>query len=1102
MKVRTSVLRGFALLALSSLTFAACDEKTVVPEPIPPAITVTVAPQAMTLQVGQSNSFVAVVNNSTNQAVTWSSTNTAVATVNASGVVTAVSPGSATIVATSAADANARSAGSVTVTPGPAITLTLVPQSASVQVNGTVDLVGIVGGSTNQTVNYVSSTPSVATVHPTTGRVTGVSVGTAVITARTAADPNVFQLSTITVTAGTPGEQVQISVTPSQATIGINGTQQFVGNVTGSTNTTVIWRSATESVATIDAQGIATGRAAGTTVITAIAAADTTRRVTATLTVAATTQPSISIQSVTTALGAAVAPNTPTGGTLTVRVNVSAGSETNISRVQVRLNDIVACEQTFSPPLAPTQGVAEIVCPIATTAVNADGTPIWMNGNYTLTAVAMSGDAVVATANYGTLILANLNVLAATMRTSGNTAIGGATSVAPGLLWQEGDVIVEVRPTMFAGGAVGSVRVCLNANGAAVPTANSVAVPQGTICRTASSSLENMFTVTFPKALAHTTHPTTGLGVNNVEAQNFSAGVTSITAAGVTGPGTNTNAINLDNLAPVVTSLIINPNAYVNADFMFGGAAGCTTAPYTGTCLAAIDLGSDAHTTVFSVLNASGAVVTGGADVTSPAGLEETTTSTQLILRAVVTDALGNTRTVYGSAAGAPSTTLAGASRFGIDLTAPTITVASGPPHNSSNPNTNTYDFTFVDAGIGPSGFSATPLQIRVEQFTPTATGGVLRTCIHPTAGTQLAGTGNGCTTNGGFVTVADGNPDVILPFAAVDAYFQVTARVRDFAGNMSADSVRVTLDDQVAPVVGNIVAPTSLTGGQQATFSAQMQDNVELGDQLGYVGFAALNTFIVTGRDVLAQYGFDVLTSQANATHTIDQFIRSIETTAGGVPTGTIAMATDMNLAVRDMAGMQTGGACPVAGVVGVQEPAGPFLPGSCRTVQTSIINAVNLGMGGAAETSWTAANRPFGPVTATNPNGGGTSFQQTSNANPVCSNIPVGNHAGCNVVTATTKTLTATATGPAQTFANPFQRVNFYYTDTNNRAHLIGTGSVTVTDNTVTNIRTWTYTTSWNPGAMGVWANPGYAVWALGVDAQGRGLATNVVMVPVTSD
>lgn len=1094
MKVRTSGMRGFALMALSALAFTACESKTETPPPPPPAVTVAVVPQSASLQVGQTQDFGAVVGNASNTAVTWASSNSSVASVSATGRVTAASVGSALITATSVQDPTKVGVASVVVTaaPAPVITLQLLPSTATISVAGTVQMTSIVTGTSNTGVTYSSTNPAVATVNAS-GLVTGVSVGSATIIARSAANTAVAAQSVITVVSGGTGEAVTITITPTAATIAPNGTQTFVATVGGTSNTAVTWASSAANVATIDANGLATAVGPGTTVITATSVADNTKRVTATLTVQSSVQPSISIQNVISqATGLPVSPNTAVVGTQTVTVNVSAGSETNISSVQVRLNGMLACEQTFSPPLAPTQGVAQITCPINTAATNADGTPRWPNGTYSLTAVAISGGADVATATYGNLIFANPNVSTVVLSTDGANAIGGAGSVAPGLRWDEGNLIATVRNTMYAGGTVASVRVCLNANNAAIPTANSVAVPVGTICRTSTTSTDNAFTVTFPKGSTVANN-----GVAGIEAQNMTAAVTTITSAGSNGPAGTSNALNLDNVAPVVTSLIINANQYVNGSFMFGGstpATGCTTAPYTHTCFAMSDLGADSPTAQFNIQTTAGVTVDGGANVANPSGAAETTTSTERILQAVVTDLVGNTRTVFGSAAGAPSTTAAAASRFGIDLTNPTITVASGPAHNSSNPATNAYDFTFLDAGVGPSGFSATPLQIRVEQFTPDGTGGVIRRCIHPTTGAQLAGTSNGCTTASGFVTVADGNPDVVLPFGTVDAYWQVTARVRDFAGNMSTEVVRVTLNDVMgAPVVGNIVAPTSIQGGQSVTFSASGSDNVEFGDQLGYVGFAAIGAYLVSGRDILATYGFDVLTTPSNFTHTINPFIRSIETTAAGAPSGTIAMATDMNLSVRDMAGAQVGGPCLAAGAVGSTQ--------NCTNVQTSIVNAVNLGMGGAAETSWNSANRPFGPVTATNPNGGGTAFNNTTTTAAVCSNIPVGANAGCNVVTSMNKTLTATATGPNQTFANPFQRVNFYYTDGAGRSFLIGTGSVSVTDNTVTGIRTWTYTASWNPNSMTVPAGT-YPVFALGVDAQGRSLQSASVMVPVTSD
>src|SRR5207253_11222040 len=69
--------------------------------------------------------------------VTWSSSNTAVATVSNSGLVSAVTPGSATITAASEGKSGTSS---VTVTNVPVATVEVTPPSASVQAGQTVQL--------------------------------------------------------------------------------------------------------------------------------------------------------------------------------------------------------------------------------------------------------------------------------------------------------------------------------------------------------------------------------------------------------------------------------------------------------------------------------------------------------------------------------------------------------------------------------------------------------------------------------------------------------------------------------------------------------------------------------------------------------------------------------------------------------------------------------------------------------------------------------------------------------------------------------------------------------------------------------------------------
>jgi len=106
----------------------------------------------------------------------WSSTNTAVATVNATGMVTAVSAGSATIRYTVTNGCGSRSADfDITINPVP-----VVPAITGVKkvcVAGTTTLSNTSIGGT-----WSSSNTAVATVNPTTGVVTGITAGTATIT--------------------------------------------------------------------------------------------------------------------------------------------------------------------------------------------------------------------------------------------------------------------------------------------------------------------------------------------------------------------------------------------------------------------------------------------------------------------------------------------------------------------------------------------------------------------------------------------------------------------------------------------------------------------------------------------------------------------------------------------------------------------------------------------------------------------------------------------------------------------------------------------------------------------------------------------------------
>ncbi len=156
-----------------------------------PARAVSFAPggAAITLWRGDSRSVSAAVDVDANESsdIVWSSGNSAVATVNESGVITAVGEGTAIIRATSAADARASAQMVLTVLPARSVSIapdsvTLAP-GAEQQLTATVQI----EAGLNTDVTWSSSDTTVATVSAT-GVVTAGATGFATITATSVTD--------------------------------------------------------------------------------------------------------------------------------------------------------------------------------------------------------------------------------------------------------------------------------------------------------------------------------------------------------------------------------------------------------------------------------------------------------------------------------------------------------------------------------------------------------------------------------------------------------------------------------------------------------------------------------------------------------------------------------------------------------------------------------------------------------------------------------------------------------------------------------------------------------------------------------------------------
>ncbi len=851
-----------------------------------------------------------------------------------------------------------------------------------------------------------------------------------------------------------PTPQLTVSVAPQNSQIAVGETVQMVATVSPSTaSQSVTWASQSQSIATVNASGLVTGVAEGTAVITATASDGTVG--TASVQVSAggsSTQPTVSIISITNPVTGATINPTAVGGTVDVNLNVNMEAG-QVGTIKLFIGQTNVCEQTVSggASVESTEAVQTVVCNVNTAAFDAgtpQGTPHFLNDMYDLNASLEQDGQQVASASEQ-IVIFNANIVVVSM-----SAPNTATNPNTGLSWiGNGDVTATAMPVIYgptAGGSnVDRVTFTLNAP-AGSNTANGTA---GTAVQTDLDGSDG-FSAVFPKSKTLASG-----GSGNVENTNATVSVATIIST-FNGPNGVSTSAQLDNVAPVVTLFDITPatlgcanpgGCFVNGAFTFAIRPGF---------FAAADAGVDNTTATFAAGPAAGPFV----DVTSGADLAETVTPT-LVLRATVVDGLGNSKVVFASAnAAVPATTVAGSLAFGIDLTNPTAAFAAGPANNSTNTGNFTWQISFSDAGVGPSGFGVNPVQVRLMQVLP---GG--STCYQPD--NAFTGTVVPCTTAGGAVNyIADDGTVALDPTVpgTGDGYWVIEAFVVDQAGNASTTLMRVTLNDLTAPVVGGISSPSSLPGGASASFSAAMSDNVDLGSFTPYYTFTT-GDIIEYPAVTLGTYGTDALVSTVTGVFTDPFFLKSLEsTTLAGRASTTTETNNTVSFDVFDVAGN--------------------------TITQTTNINGAVLFADPNAGQSLTLTNPTvFAPANAAHGN-----FLQLAPTNATVCNAA--SAAACTT-NPTTTTLSATMTGPNATFANPFVAVNFYYAS-GGRFHLIGAGTAAATDNTVTSTRTWTYTvTSWDPPAsLGTAA--AIPVVAIGITSGGKGLVSNAQNVQMAAN
>jgi hypothetical protein len=169
-----------------------------------------VSPASANIAVGGTRQLSAVTKDSagntlTGRVVTWASSNAAVATVSAAGLVRGVTAGSVTITATSEGKSGTAA---ITVLVVPVASVTVTPASASIAVGATKQLSAVPKDSagntlTGRVVTWASSNSAVATVNAT-GLVTGVTAGSATITATSEGKSGTAAISVTTGGTGAP----------------------------------------------------------------------------------------------------------------------------------------------------------------------------------------------------------------------------------------------------------------------------------------------------------------------------------------------------------------------------------------------------------------------------------------------------------------------------------------------------------------------------------------------------------------------------------------------------------------------------------------------------------------------------------------------------------------------------------------------------------------------------------------------------------------------------------------------------------------------------------------------------------------------------------
>jgi hypothetical protein len=852
-----------SLVMASALAFAGvlagCGDDVTVSNPT----TVTVTPGSATLKVGESVTLTAsVATDKSNKAVTWSTSDAAKASVSTDGKVTAIAAGNATITATAAADAGAKSSALITITADKGVqSVTVAPLNAILAPGQTLQAAATVATTSGvaKTVTWASSAAATATVDAT-GKITAVAPGTATITATSTVDNTVTGALALTVRAPVPAS---ISIQKVTVTGNTAGTVNF-NNVAGGIDVTLNVDPGDQVINKVDVlldNNVVCSQTLSPSQSQALSLAAVFEEVQAV---------DIVCQINTAEFNAQTGAVKFTNGshTLSARATVAGGGTGGAATPSVNL--------TFNNQSGIVVTVSNSNGTDAASAVNATSGLQWIGGDVTVNVVGVSYASGISVSSATFTLFGKARTVAltnnvgsatyaeATTWTAGNTGVGNYLSPAVGETFAGASAVLSNGQNLVTS----LPNVILNFGTLAQGNANVPILPTIRLDNTAPGA-------TSANGIAQTalTIGTMPVWVNATTA--FAPGSVGIpTATTIT---SSESATGVNNVTTTV----------------FYGAV--------GTLLPAGSYNPGGLSNLTGACN-----VTGLTALTVGQNLPETIVSGSYQARVQFKDALGNVICYDLNPTNALNPGANGS--FGADFTAPTATM-TGPAANSSFIALGAVGSYAVAATDNASGFGATPLNVVVTRTNANAA----NTCV---IGTVVSGV---CTAAARALTF---DPTNAVASPANEGYYNVTITLLDQAGNTATLTTARTflLDDpaQFGPTAtadagftGGISLPSVIAGATTNAFTATPVDDIDLASVFGVTAYA--NGNLQYPSQSLGTYNTPLERGGAAIQYNVSNWVRCLNVAGDFVSTNT--QPTQITMFAVDQAGNQGSLASPAFG-------------------------------------------------------------------------------------------------------------------------------------------------------------------------------------------